>query len=439
MPENLRRAREMANLNRNKLRIMTNAERGMNMNLYSRDQNLPVARAEGPQGNHEDQRYGSHQPNINYHSDMQKVGVKTLDHQFSDGKQIYQKLRQLNYKNAPLSYEFPQPTHDLPSLAQRHTQMPDKQSLNDQPGRPDQSEKRFQSMSYPNLGRQARAANQKDKMVTFQSREDQQREQREFESQKLREQERQREIQIREQYLRELDEQIRREKELLSAIEQQEHQQANKRMDDERTNPQNQQQSSTLQPHLNQNGYPNQMTAEHSPFNQEANSNAPLPDKVPQDYYSGTGAYYDRYSGNAQVMNQSQEHQNRQYSLEKNAPKSQNGMPSTSPVTENHQAPIRDIDWNGGPSPKDMFRNTDEFNNFNKLSEADKKVYMAAFLRGQKGREFSLDTNGSDRLKKLNDFYEDYLKEQYKRRVPMLPDDYRYRSMVNHLKRNNIL
>lgn len=64
---------------------------------------------------------------------------------------------------------------------------------------------------------------------------------------------------------------------------------------------------------------------------------------------------------------------------------------------------------------------------------------MAAFLRGQKGREFCLDNNNSGRLKQLNDFYENYLSEQYKRRTPMLPDDYRYRTMVNHLKKNNIL
>lgn len=64
---------------------------------------------------------------------------------------------------------------------------------------------------------------------------------------------------------------------------------------------------------------------------------------------------------------------------------------------------------------------------------------MASFLRGLKGKEFCLDNNESDKLKKLNDFYADYLGEQYKRRKVFTKDDYNYRTTVNHLKKNGIL
>ena len=64
---------------------------------------------------------------------------------------------------------------------------------------------------------------------------------------------------------------------------------------------------------------------------------------------------------------------------------------------------------------------------------------MGTFLRGLKGREFNLEPNKSDKLKHLNDFYADFLSEQYKRRSPLTKDDYTYQSTVKHLKRNGIL
>ena len=73
------------------------------------------------------------------------------------------------------------------------------------------------------------------------------------------------------------------------------------------------------------------------------------------------------------------------------------------------------------------------------MSTEDKKFYMAAFLRGTKGKEFSLEENKSERLKTLNDFYSEFLGEQYKRRAPITKDDYTYYTTVNHLKKHGVL
>ena len=64
---------------------------------------------------------------------------------------------------------------------------------------------------------------------------------------------------------------------------------------------------------------------------------------------------------------------------------------------------------------------------------------MAAFVRGHKGKEFTLEENKSNRLKHLNDYYAEFLSEQYKRRAPLTKDEYTYLSTVKHLKRNGIL
>jgi hypothetical protein len=45
----------------------------------------------------------------------------------------------------------------------------------------------------------------------------------------------------------------------------------------------------------------------------------------------------------------------------------------------------------------------------------------------------------SNKLKYLNDFYSDYMAEQYKRRLPYTKDEYNYQTAVHHMKRNKIL
>ena len=71
--------------------------------------------------------------------------------------------------------------------------------------------------------------------------------------------------------------------------------------------------------------------------------------------------------------------------------------------------------------------------------EGDPPVAMAPFLRGQKGKEFTLEAPRGERLQHLNDFYTDFVGEQYKRRAPFTKDEYNYQKTVNHLKRNGLL
>lgn len=56
-----------------------------------------------------------------------------------------------------------------------------------------------------------------------------------------------------------------------------------------------------------------------------------------------------------------------------------------------------------------------------------------------KPRDQSLDKNKSEHLKKLNDFYGEFISEQHKRRQVFTKDDYNYLMSVKHMKKNGIL
>jgi len=78
-------------------------------------------------------------------------------------------------------------------------------------------------------------------------------------------------------------------------------------------------------------------------------------------------------------------------------------------------------------------------NDLQKMENGQPPVAMAPFLRGQKGKEFTLEAPKGERLQHLNEFYTDFVGEQYKRRVPFTKDEYNYQKVVSHLKRNGIL
>lgn len=444
MPDNLKRAREMANLNRNKLRLINTMGKADGNKLVFRDQvNKDSSSAnmmENP-GYYDSKQVGR-QPYLDKSEiQHQYYQQKSMEHQFSDGKETYHKLRELNYKNAPLTYETNQPSQGMPMLPQRNWMNSDKSPQRNQLDKGDQRERKMESYSHPNLGKYKNLATDRTPLPAIHQNRDLDRNNQNFDIGQPTEEEYYKEMLRREQYLKDLDEQIKKEKELIATLEQRE--QENR-----------QTQHPDLNPNLNSGYQAGVSTNYGQPFDPKAQIRSnyhsqgrdgigSVPNAESHDYTQTTAGEYRQYSNSPQPNFQVDQQGNSRYpsqdkfDVAKQSDNNRQLLKEQVPPISGQDLP--DYATQEQIPSKEMFRNTDEFNYFNKLSASDKKLYMAAFLRGQKGKEFCLDSNQSERLKKLNDFYEDYLSEQYKRRTPMLPDDYRYRAMVHHLKRNNIL
>lgn len=54
-------------------------------------------------------------------------------------------------------------------------------------------------------------------------------------------------------------------------------------------------------------------------------------------------------------------------------------------------------------------------------------------------KDYSLEANPSEKLRKLNEFYSEFMSEQNKRKKPFTKDDYNYLASVKHMKTNGIL
>lgn len=214
MPEYLKHAREMAGKNRNKLRLINNMQNGGQVkpnNAQSIEfRNLP--------------RYESNQPSKNEvnssHAAFRRNDIPygSLDQQYKDSRSTYENLKKLNYQNSPLNHEVPQASYELPSIRQRageqglHHQyqqpiaddyMRNKADFHSQPNLrrlPDQQTEISKANQLPSINHRTIPPND---AISPMSREEQ----------KLLQ-----DIAEREKYLRELDEKIRREKEAIEAM-----------------------------------------------------------------------------------------------------------------------------------------------------------------------------------------------------------------------------
>jgi hypothetical protein len=357
MPDNLRHAREMANLNRNKLRVMTNVERDPQTKQFFRGNNGQIdARDGGHQSDwHIDRQFPGSTPQQYY---KQPEDIKSLEHQFSDGKEMYHKLRDLNCKNAPITYESsPQQNHELPNLGSRLP--PDRSPYINQSSIPKEKiERRFESVSHPNLNNKLRGAinaGRDYQLPSINAREVGDRQPRDLEAKSN--QELLSDIYKREQYLKDLDEQIKKEKEMLANLEQQELEYESQAKIDQggatnnmSTNQRrySQEEYEAYNRYLQEQGYnPNTYgsvpDARHGGYPQKGD-----PRRMPD--YSSASPQPNRPDSDAYYRPSSQE--NRQV------------KDPRSPPTEVKVNP-REVTFKGEPG-KDMFRNTDEFNYFNK-------------------------------------------------------------------------
>lgn len=69
--------------------------------------------------------------------------------------------------------------------------------------------------------------------------------------------------------------------------------------------------------------------------------------------------------------------------------------------------------------------------------EHSNKNLLADYQNGRPGAEFSLDRVQNKKLDKLNNFYEEYVKEQGKRVKPFTRADYIFFDTISNLPKNS--
>lgn len=115
MPEYLKHARAMAGKNRNKLRLInkmqnrpiTNGDNSQSADFRSmpREGQFIPARVDGI-------------ASTNNYGVAEHLGG-SLNKQYTEGRATYEKLRSLNYHNSPINYEENKPEYEFPSIKQR--------------------------------------------------------------------------------------------------------------------------------------------------------------------------------------------------------------------------------------------------------------------------------------------------------------------------------
>lgn len=151
MPEYLKHARTMAGKNRNKLRLINNMRNGSITNgansqsadfrsMVREGQFIPAipARVDGT-------------VSTNNYGMAEHLGG-SLDKQYTEGRVTYEKLRSLNYQNSPINYENNKPEYELPSIKERFND-PRVNNQHIQHNSDEYMKQRSDFMSQPNLRR----------------------------------------------------------------------------------------------------------------------------------------------------------------------------------------------------------------------------------------------------------------------------------------------